>query len=171
MRHASRRAPRPDLDDEPGFFRHRNEIGWRDPAAQRIVPADQRLKRADPVGGEIEQWLEIELEFAALDAPAQRCLGLAAQLGALVEAFLEEAIGPAPRFLRPVEREIGVPHQRLDILAIRPRNGNSDAGAGDDIVVIDDERARERLGDPRGFGLGAAGARGDRGEQNELVAA
>ena len=96
-----------------------------------MVPAYQRLERADAILLEIEERLVVELELAALDGQAEVGLELPTLLGALVEAFLEESEGTAASFLRAVKREVGAPQQRLAVRAVLRRNCDADAGRGD----------------------------------------
>ena len=106
---ASRIDPGADRHDQAGLLGDRDELDRRDEAAGRVVPADQRLERADPVVLEVEQRLVKKLELAALDREPQVGLELPPLLRALVEALLEEGEGPAAGFLGAVEREVGIP--------------------------------------------------------------
>ena len=111
--------PGADRHDQPGILGDRDELGRRNQPARRVVPADQRLERADAIVLEVEQRLVEQFELAALEREAEVGLELAALLRALVEAFLEEGVGAAPGFLGAIQREIGVAQQGLAI-ARRP---------------------------------------------------
>src|SRR5207237_535890 len=99
--------PRTDRDNQPGILGDGNEIGWRNEAAGRVTPADQRLERADAVLLEVKQRLVVELELAALDRQPKVGLKLAADLRAFVEALLEERESAAAGLLGAVEGKIG----------------------------------------------------------------
>ncbi len=115
----------------------RDELDWRDDAALRVVPADQRLEGADAIGLEVEKRLEIKLELALLDGAAQVALDGAPSLRPFVERLLEEEIGAAPLILGAIKREIGIAQQRVDIFGISIRDGDADAGPWQDIVAVD----------------------------------
>ena len=70
--------PRADRDDQAGVLGDGDELDRRDQPARRMVPADQRLERADAVVLEVEQRLVIQLELAALEREPQVGFELAA---------------------------------------------------------------------------------------------
>src|SRR5437764_10592587 len=102
-----------------------------------MIPADQRLERADAVLLEIEQRLIVKLELVALDRQTEIGLELAALLRAFVEALFEEGVGPAPRFLGAIQREVGVPQQRLAVASVLRGDGDADAGRWHELVTVD----------------------------------
>ena len=136
-----------------------------------MVPADQRLERADAVVLEVEQRLVIELELAALDREAQVGFELAALPAPAVEALLEESVGAAPGFLGAVEREVGVAQQVVGVAAVRGRDGDADAGRRRELVAVDDERLGHGLEDPAGEPVDRVAVLADGLEHDELVAA
>ena len=129
--------PRADRDDQPGVLGDRDELDRRDQPARRMVPADQRLERADAVVLEVEQGLVVELELAALEREPQVGFELPPLLRSLVEAFLEEGVGAAARFLGAIEREVGVAQKRLAVAAVVGSDRDPDAGRRHQLVAVD----------------------------------
>ena len=115
-----------------------------------MVPADQRLERADPVGLEIEQRLVIELELAVGDRAPQIRFEPVARLRAGVHLGFEEAVGAAALALRLVEREVGMLEQGVGVGAVARRHRDADAGADRELVAADLERLGERGDQPAG---------------------
>src|SRR5213078_2425830 len=99
----------------PGVLGDGNEIDRRDLSAGRMIPSQQRFKRANPVVFEIEQRLVVQLELPLVQGKAKIALKPAPFLGALVEAFLEESERSPSRLLGAVEREVGIAQQRFTI--------------------------------------------------------
>ena len=136
-----------------------------------MIPADQRLERADAVLLEVEQRLVVKLELAALDGEAKVGLELAALLRALVEALLEEGIGASARLLGAVQRQVRVPQQRFAVAAVLRRDGDADAGRRHQLVAVDHERSRHALEDIAGEAVDRIAVVADGLEHHELVAA
>jgi hypothetical protein len=65
-----------EANDETGFFGERNEVGWRDIAADRVVPAHERLK-ADEVIAKTgsKDGLVVERELALADGAEEVAFG------------------------------------------------------------------------------------------------
>ena len=136
-----------------------------------MAPAQQRLERADAVLLEVEQRLVEKFELAALDREAQVGFELAANLRALVEAFLEEGEGAASRLLGAVQSEVGIAQQHLAVGAVVRRDGDPDAGRGHHLIAVDDERPGDRFEDVLGEPVDGVAVAADGLEDDELVAA
>ncbi len=141
---ASRSTHSPIGDDEPGFLGDRNELGGRDRAALGMVPAQQRLEAARR-GSSLRpsERLVDQAQLAACERLAQALLEHAAMLQRVVHAPLEEVVGAAAFALGAIEREIGILHQRVGVVAVaRARCAMPTAGADHDLVAVDVERLR-----------------------------
>ena len=112
--------PVAELDDQAGFFGERNEIGRRDQAALRMVPAHQGFERDDLVAGDVADRLIVDFEFVALQRRPQVEFQQAPGLRAGIHPGFEEAIGAAAVGLGAIEREIGI-LQEFDRDRCRPR--------------------------------------------------
>ncbi len=83
-------------------------MAGRDLAVHRVMPADQRLGAALPLGGEIVLRLIDDLELLAAERQPQLVLDHAAALQRLVHALLEEAHALTAVALGAGERDAGV---------------------------------------------------------------
>ena len=106
--------------------------------ARRMVPAQQRLERANAVVLEVEQRLVVELELIALDREAKVGFELTALLRALVEALLEKGVGAAPGFLGAVQRQVGIAQQGFAIAAVLGAMAMPMLVEGDELIAVDD---------------------------------
>ena len=131
--------------DQPGFFRHRNEIGRRHHAALRMRPAHQRLAAGNRAGAEPDQRLIMRPQHFMLQRLPQLELDLAAGLGARVHAGLEERIAAARFHLGLGERHIGAHEQLVGFVAVARRHRNADAGADHHRMAIDQKRLADRM--------------------------
>src|SRR6478609_5379653 len=84
--------PLADRHDQAGFFRQRNEIGWRDHAAQRMIPPRQGFETHDHVLGNVADRLVIDLEFIAPQRGTQVEFQQPPRLCAGVHPSLEETV-------------------------------------------------------------------------------
>src|SRR5476649_2239299 len=55
--------PLTDCHNHTSFLRKRNEIGWRDEAADRMMPSEQCFELSDSAGIKLDQWLVVDLEL------------------------------------------------------------------------------------------------------------
>ena len=102
-----------------------------------MVPADQGLEAADLVALEIDDRLVVELELAGRQRLAQVVLQGAPRLHLRVHLRLEEAEGAAAVALGAVERQVGVAHQLVGLVAVRRADGDADAGADHHLLAVD----------------------------------
>ena len=144
----------------------------RHQAALGMLPAHQRLQPHDAGGPEVHLGLVVEPELAPVERPAQLGLHLEPALHRLAHARLEHLEARAAVGLRPVHGDVGVAQESLGGGAlVAPAERDPDAGAHEDLLVLDPERPAERLDDPLGD-EGGVRAHPDVLEQHgELVAA
>ncbi|KAF0133222.1 MAG: hypothetical protein FD152_1688, partial [Xanthobacteraceae bacterium] len=139
----------PELDDKAGFLRHRDELGGRHHAPDRMRPADQRLAGGDRQGLQVEQRLEVDSELVVLEGLTQVHLDGTARLRAAVHLFLVEVQDAFAAGLGATERHVGALQQLVGIAAIARRQGDSDRSAADDRLVIDLGDRGQGFDDPR----------------------
>src|SRR5260221_11225146 len=125
----------------------RDEIGGRDEPALGMVPAKQRLERADAVMFEVEQGLVEQFELIAFEGEAQIGLQLPALLRAFVEALLKEGVGAAARLLGGVKRQVRAAQQGAAVFAVLRSDGDANAGRQSNLVAVDDNRLGDRSED------------------------
>src|SRR5258707_9383061 len=101
-----------------------------------MVPAKQRLERADAVMFEVKQGLVEQFELIALEGEAQVRLQLPALLRAFVEALFKEGVGAAARLLRAVKRQVRAAQQGAAVLAVLRSNGDANAGRRSKLVAV-----------------------------------
>ena len=164
--------PAADLHDQPALLGERDELERRDQPADRMAPAQQRLDAGDRAVLEAHQRLVVQLELLALERPLQVGAQLQARHDPVVHGGLEQPVAALAVALGDVHRGVGVADQLVGV-GRAPGLGDRDAqaGADDEVVVLELERAADALEDPLG-GL-------DRGRQvldvleqdRELVAA
>ena len=135
---ASRSTHSPSGDDQSDILGDRDELGRRDHALFGMPPAQQRFETADPVGGNIHQWLIVQFEFAVGEGAPQIELHVAA---------LSAPAGPFPvrrndeRHRRPTSPDTA-PCRRCasiprGVVAVAGRQRDADAGADDDLDAVD----------------------------------
>ena len=66
-----RAGGRVGLDDQPGLFGQRHELGRRDEPDARVLPPEQRLHPHDPAALQLDLGLVEEQQFVPLDRFAQ----------------------------------------------------------------------------------------------------
>ena len=62
--------PFADIDDQPGFFGHRDEFQWRNRAAV-VIPAYQGFTAYQLIGGELDLRLVFQIQLLMLQGMAQ----------------------------------------------------------------------------------------------------
>ncbi len=105
------------------------------------MPADQRLAAGDPPALQVDDRLVVEREFVVDDRLAEVEFDCAAGLHARVHLDLEEAIEAAAVRLGPVEREVGVLHQGIRLVAVGRGQRDAGADADHDLVSVEGNRA------------------------------
>ena len=109
-------------------------MAGRDLAVHRVLPADQGLGAALPLGGEVVLRLIDDLELLASERQPQLVLDHAAALQCLVHALLEEAHALAAVALGAGERDAGMAKHGGRGVAVG--GGERDADAGGDQHVL-----------------------------------
>ena len=71
------------------------------------------------------------------------------RLGCAIHSAFEPDITTAPFGLCRIKREIGILQKGFGSIAVIGRIGDPDAGAGDNLIPINQERQRKRLNNPR----------------------
>ena len=146
--------PAADRDDQPALLGERDELEGRDQAAGGVAPAQQRLDAGDRAVAQADERLVVQLELVALERPLQIGAQLQARHDLLVHGRLEHAVAALALALGDVHGRVGVADQ---LVGVGGGSGlghrDAQAGADDDVVVVELERAGQRLEDPLG-GLG-----------------
>ena len=121
------------------------------------MPAQQRLEADDGFIVGIDHRLVVEHEFVVLQRAAQREFQLAALFSVGMERGLIAEVQPTALFLGPVERQVGIAHQRFHRRPVARADRGADAGADVKRVVVHLIGARKhldhRLGNPRHAGM------------------
>src|SRR5215211_2947462 len=130
--------PFADRDDEPALFRQRNEGVWRNVAAARMMPAQERLE-ADDLAADQGLRLVVQRELAVLDRRSQVVLEGAPLPQPLVHVGLEEPDGAASFLLGAVQGRVGIGQQRSRVAAVGRIDGNADTQIGAQAMTLDVE--------------------------------
>lgn len=105
-------------DDAP-LLGDRDEDRRRDRAEITICPARQRLEADDATGPKIDDGLEMRLDLAGRDGPAQRLLDAGDALGRFFHLSAIDDHPSAARTLGMVQRRLGLADQNLGGLVAR----------------------------------------------------
>ena len=84
--------PGAERHDQPGALGDRDEVGRRDEAAGRVLPADQRLGAVHPAGDEVEDRLVEQVQLV----PDDRVVQLAAEPGVVDHVLAHPRLEPGP---------------------------------------------------------------------------
>ena len=163
--------PFADRHDQPGLLGQRDEVGRRDTAARRAVPAHQRLEAGDPVFRQVVQRLVVQLELAALQREPQIRLQPRRACSCSSMPGSKKAKVPRSSFARYSATSARLQQCRRRTRRVGQRD--ADAGADDDVValhVIGCADRRRRAGS-RARRAGAAPPVGSASDDGELVAA
>ncbi len=114
--------------DQTGVFGLGDECRWSEQTAQRVLPAHQRLGANDAFGL-LHLRLEIEYEFAVLQAQANLFLQTQPFLHGQLHARVEEAQGVLAGNLRFVHRHVGALHQLVAAAGFGTEQHHADTGA------------------------------------------
>ena len=137
--------PRADGDDEAGLLGDADEVVGSDQAPLGVLPADQRLdaarSRRSPAS--IDR-LVVQTQLVALAGPGAGAFSMSRRSTALApHAVVEDlARGPRPRSLA---RYMAASASRRSVLGRGGDvvgEGDADAGADEDLGLVDQERAR-----------------------------
>jgi len=152
-------GPFTDLGDDPGVLGNRHEFRGTQPAAGRVIPAQQGLESGDFLGGGVDHRLVGQLEPARGQGIAKVLFELAAFLGISVQVRRVEVMSPAAAVLGRIEREIGIADDRLAGHPVVGRDGDADRGADHHPVAVDLVWFGQGHDDPLGaVSQGVAGA-------------
>ena len=140
--------PLPDRDDQTGLLGERDEVGRRQEAAVRVLPAHEGLHAHDRAGFHRDLGLEVDPELLTLDRLPECVLGVETIERSLSGDVVEQHQAPAAGLLRAVHRGVGVTNQILGVLLGIDRERDPDAGTGDHVAVREVEWKTERLEEP-----------------------
>src|SRR5262249_5739847 len=85
--------PAADRHDESGVFRHRYKTRWRDEAALRYAPAQQRFGATDLAGVHVDAWLVVQQELVARQGATQAMFNIEPLDQCVVQLGREELHG------------------------------------------------------------------------------
>ena len=102
-----------------------------------MIPAQQRLKPANIVGVEINQWLVVHLELAGFECVTKIDFEHAALQSAKVHFRFEKANAAPLVGLCPVKRQVGVAQQGFWIVIVLGRYGYADGRPSDYSMAFD----------------------------------
>src|SRR5690606_23466203 len=129
--------PFADRHDQAGILGQRDEFAGADETVLGAVPADQSLEADHVLARGVDHGLEMEAKLLVADRLPQRELELAPLLDVGVERRLVAVVQASALVLGPIEREVGVAHQHLDRRTIARPDRRPDAGAHEQLVVVD----------------------------------
>ena len=165
--------PTADGNDQSGHFESRNELVGLEEALGRMVPAQEGFDTDDRHVRKVEDRLIAEVELIGTDGGLEVQFELVPTVHGRVHLRLEDHVAVLARFLRPVQRDVGVTEQ---LLARVPR------ADGDTDRRRDGDRVQRRVGpsqleglsqdpqEPFGHELGTGRERHALGQHHELVA-
>ena len=147
--------PVADWQDQPAFFRQRDETIRRNAPEFGVVPAQQAFETDDGAAGDVYLRLVVEGQFPAQQDPAQIVFHVQA-LGALFgDLAVEETEAAQPVFLGAVHREVGVAQQFGGVVAILRGEGDAGASGGNDVRILETEGIGHRVDQLAGQGFQA----------------
>src|SRR5271169_872792 len=145
--------PFADRRDEPALLGGGHESPRRQQPMFGVLPAQQRLERADSIIHQIDQRLKRQAKLALEQGVAESGLRVALLLESRVQAFFIKMIC-APTFaFGPIHRQVRAPHQRFAVGAIDRSDGDADARPDKDAMAL----YVVRLGDLPHYPFGKAG--------------
>ena len=162
--------PAPDVDDESGLFRERDELQRSEQPAARMLPAYECLEPVDPAGRELDGGLVVHDELVALQRAAQIGFELQAVERGVVQGRLEPAHAGFAVALGEVHGHVGVADQLVGSVA-GPVERDARARGHDETLARQLERLRERAEDPLGLIAETIDRRRVFEQDRELVAA
>ena len=118
-----------------------------------MLPAHERLHAGDPSRAHGDHRLVQDAELLALDRETEVRLELEQRHGVRVHLLVEHLVARLAVRLRAVHREVRVAEQVVGHVVARGRQRDADAGAHEDVLSLQIERALEldhdALGDAR----------------------
>ena len=163
--------PAADRQDESRLLRERDERQRRHEAADRVLPAEERLHADHPAAAELHERLVVEAQLRPLDGAPKVVLerGAVQRLG--VHLGVEHHGGPDGVQLRPVERDLGLLEEVPRVGEPGAPEREAQAGADVDLTPVEVEGLRDRELDPRRDTLRLADAAHRAQQDPELVRA
>ncbi len=119
--------PVADRVDDAGLLRDRDELGGRDDAHLRMVPAQQHLQALDPAGRDVDARLKAEMELVALDRLAQPVPQVQRLDRDREELGRVELVGVPARVLGAPGRRFGAAQQLVRVVAVLREDAHADA--------------------------------------------
>ena len=138
--------PATDVDDEPGLLGEIDEPIGRVEFAAAVLPTHQRLRTAHPARLQVDLGLEEHHQLAQVEGRAQLLFHHHPGVGRFAERLVEHGDPVAPGLLRPVHRHVGLAHQLLGVAGVGGEC-DAEAGGGQQVVTVGQERRAERLHD------------------------
>jgi hypothetical protein len=169
--HAVRKHPFADRRDQARILGERDKAAGRHIAELLVLPADQRFEAVQRAVDGGDHRLIMEFEFAAFERAAQFLFHHAPLFGLRVERGDIARDDIAALVLRFVERKVGVAGQRFDRCAVLRTDRKADAGADEQLVIVDHIGAADRCDEPLGEIFGGFGRRHIVEDHGKFVAA
>ena len=138
-----RQHPVAQRQDQPALFGHRDEAIRRDVAEHRVRPAHQRFGAHQGLAAQAVLGLVEQAQFVALQGAAQLLLHGHAFVDLEGQRAGVELAAVAALGLGLVHGRVGVLDQRGDIDAVLRIEADADAGADEELVVIQGEGRAE----------------------------
>ena len=161
-----------ERDDQAGLLGERHELGGRHEAADRVLPAHERLRGDDPAGVERDDRLVLDDHLLALDRLRQLLLEVVAAQDRGGHLRLEELEARLALGLRLVHGDVGVADQLVAVAAALLRAGEADGEMDADELRAGLDGQLEGLQDAARDGAAVDQRVADAGEHDrELVAA
>ena len=135
--------PVAEFDNERGFLRQRNELGWRHNATCRVVPAQQCFSTDEAAGAQAGFGLVVQQQPACAERFAQIPFELPVFLGTLIHFRAVEKVAGMWRALGSFQCKFGIAVERHDIVAVIRKDGYSDCRADMQRVGINQESGVE----------------------------
>ncbi len=123
--------------------------GGTNQATDRVLPAQQRLQRGDPPGGQLDLGLVGDFELTPLERAAEIVLQFQPRHGLLVQPRREDLPAIPARRLRPVQRHVGEAQQIGGGRFGRGAERDPDADRHPQLAPVDDERCPQPGAEPR----------------------
>ena len=161
---------RAQLADQAAVLADRDEDIRRDHAALGVVPAHQGLGTDDAAAGHIDPRLVMDADLPLRQRPAQLDLQLQARLRRGGHLGTEAHRAAPPGRLGAIHRQIGVAHQRVDVLAVLREDADADRRRDPQFGLRQHHRLGDQRHQPGGTPLCPRGGLAVRQQEQELVA-
>ena len=140
--------PVAELDHEPGFLGHGDELHGRDRAGLVGCPSEERLDPRDPFRRHLDLRLVVELHAASGgERAAEAALDPEASFDLLLDLRREQLEAVAAALLRRVHRRVGVHEERVHVTAVGGVGRDSRAARDHDLRAVDEVGLGNPLGE------------------------